>query len=188
MLVTTTYALPLIVGLGVTTDIADWKLGYFASLAKQVQPQPCRFDLLWTAGILFPLFTCVSGASCPTCVLVNALQSFVLTCNACFCIHTIAQQLQPCSPSLVHLVCVPRHLPTKETRFNCPQALFILDLCHLRDESLWKKMFLCPREYADYLILHYSIGLIACALLAGWRSLAILVDGSCCSSFSDWSV
>ncbi len=38
VLVTTTYALPLIVGLGVTTDIADWKLGYFASLAKQVQP------------------------------------------------------------------------------------------------------------------------------------------------------
>ena len=36
ILVTTTYALPLIVGLGVTTDIADWKLGYFASLAKQV--------------------------------------------------------------------------------------------------------------------------------------------------------
>lgn len=36
VLVTTTYALPLIVGLGVTTDIADWKLGYFASLAKQV--------------------------------------------------------------------------------------------------------------------------------------------------------
>ena len=40
ILVTTTYALPLIFGLGVTTDIADWKLGYFASLAKQVS-QPC---------------------------------------------------------------------------------------------------------------------------------------------------
>ena len=37
VLVVTTYALPLIVGLGVTSDIADWKLGYFASLAKQVQ-------------------------------------------------------------------------------------------------------------------------------------------------------
>lgn len=37
LLVTTTYALPLIVGLGVSTDIADWKLGYFTSLAKQVQ-------------------------------------------------------------------------------------------------------------------------------------------------------
>ena len=36
ILVTTTYALPLIVGLGVTKEIADWKLGYFASLAKQV--------------------------------------------------------------------------------------------------------------------------------------------------------
>ena len=36
ILVVSTYALPLIVGLGVTTDIADWKLGYFASLAKQV--------------------------------------------------------------------------------------------------------------------------------------------------------
>lgn len=40
ILVTTTYALPLIFGVGVTTDIADWKLGYFASLAKQVT-DPC---------------------------------------------------------------------------------------------------------------------------------------------------
>lgn len=36
LLVVVTYAVPLFVGLGVTTDISDWKLGYFASLAKQV--------------------------------------------------------------------------------------------------------------------------------------------------------
>ena len=42
VLVVTTYALPLIVGLGVTSDIADWKLGYFASLAKQVF---CKFQV-----------------------------------------------------------------------------------------------------------------------------------------------
>ena len=42
VLVVSTYALPLIVGLGVTTDIADWKLGYFASLAKQVEACHCR--------------------------------------------------------------------------------------------------------------------------------------------------
>lgn len=37
LLVVVTYVVPLFVGLGVTTDISDWKLGYFASLAKQVQ-------------------------------------------------------------------------------------------------------------------------------------------------------
>lgn len=36
LLVVVTYVVPLFVGLGVTTDISNWKLGYFASLAKQV--------------------------------------------------------------------------------------------------------------------------------------------------------
>ena len=36
VLVVLTYALPLMVGLGVTTVVKDWKLGYFAFIAKKV--------------------------------------------------------------------------------------------------------------------------------------------------------
>ena len=54
VLVVLTYALPLMVGLGVTKTVAGhWKLGYFAEVAKQVPPHlkelgrvPCRSELL----------------------------------------------------------------------------------------------------------------------------------------------
>ena len=38
VLVVLTYLLPLMVGLGVTPVIKDWKLGYFAYIAKTVRP------------------------------------------------------------------------------------------------------------------------------------------------------
>ena len=38
VLVVVTYVGPLLVGLGVTTQVHDWKLGYFAYIAKQVCP------------------------------------------------------------------------------------------------------------------------------------------------------
>ena len=36
VLVVLSYALPLMIGLGVTSVIKDWKLGYFAYIAKEV--------------------------------------------------------------------------------------------------------------------------------------------------------
>lgn len=36
VLVVLTYALPLMVGLGVTQTVKDWKLGYFSYIAHQV--------------------------------------------------------------------------------------------------------------------------------------------------------
>ena len=38
VLVVLTYALPLLVGLGVTTVVQDWKLGYFAYIAEKACP------------------------------------------------------------------------------------------------------------------------------------------------------
>jgi amino acid transporter len=40
ILVVLTYALPLMVGLGVTQTVGDWKLGYFAYIAKEVPHLP----------------------------------------------------------------------------------------------------------------------------------------------------
>ena len=39
VLVVLSYALPLMIGLGVTSVIKDWKLGYFAYIAKEVSIQ-----------------------------------------------------------------------------------------------------------------------------------------------------
>lgn len=36
VLVVVTYALPLMIGLGVTRVVKDWKLGYFSYIAQQV--------------------------------------------------------------------------------------------------------------------------------------------------------
>ena len=36
VLVVVTYVVPLLAGIGVTTAVADWKLGYFAHIAQQV--------------------------------------------------------------------------------------------------------------------------------------------------------
>lgn len=51
LLVVVTYVVPLFVGLGVTTDISDWKLGYFASLAKQVTATCDAQAQVLTAGL-----------------------------------------------------------------------------------------------------------------------------------------
>ena len=36
VLVVVTYVVPLLAGIGVTTQVADWKLGYFAHIAQKV--------------------------------------------------------------------------------------------------------------------------------------------------------
>ena len=36
VLVVLAYAIPLMIGLGVTKEVKDWKLGYFAYIAKEV--------------------------------------------------------------------------------------------------------------------------------------------------------
>ena len=44
-LVVITYVVPLLAGIGVTQEVADWKLGYFAHIAQQVGScdlQPCQ--------------------------------------------------------------------------------------------------------------------------------------------------
>ena len=91
-------------------------------------------------------------------------------------------------PTLIHLVCALRYLPTVDMLSKYCQALFILYLRCTRADVVRKVYFLCAGECAVWLILHCISGLIACAVLAGGRSLAVLVDGSCCSSFSDWSI
>ncbi len=98
------------------------------------------------------------------------------------CSHVIPQHANLGSSGLC-----PEIYPCKNTFKLPPPKHCLFEICP-RDASLWKEMFLCLKERADYLILHYGSGLTACALLAGGRSLAVLVDGSCCSSFSDWSV
>lgn len=45
VLVVLTYVLPLMVGLGVTTVVKDWKLGYFAFIAKKVHTGLSRLFL-----------------------------------------------------------------------------------------------------------------------------------------------
>ena len=40
------YALPLMVGLGVTKVVKDWKLGYFAYIAKEVSSLPLHKTLI----------------------------------------------------------------------------------------------------------------------------------------------
>ncbi len=136
VLVTTTYALPLIVGLGVTTDIADWKLGYFASLAKQVQP-PCHFDLLWTAGMLAPAHL-LFRHQLPY-LFLGQRSAVIWTHTQCTFVykHHFAVKQFRSMPTLIHLVCVLRYLLTVAASLKMPpKALFILYLCQPRDYCL----------------------------------------------------
>jgi len=62
VLVVVTYALPLMVGLGVTQDTEHrWKLGYFAEVAKEASPPPPPF-LLSTPRLLSWLCTVTGDA------------------------------------------------------------------------------------------------------------------------------
>lgn len=50
VLVVLTYALPLMVGLGVTQTMKDWKLGYFSYIAHQVM----HYNAMLCCGLLHP--------------------------------------------------------------------------------------------------------------------------------------
>lgn len=48
ILVVVTYAVPLMIGLGVTRTIEDWKLGYFSYIAQKVGLSTFRSDQILT--------------------------------------------------------------------------------------------------------------------------------------------
>ena len=58
-LVVVTYVVPLMVGLGVTAEIRDWRLGYFATIAKEARGSHLVIVFVITLGK--PLLTLGAG-------------------------------------------------------------------------------------------------------------------------------